>query len=187
MKRFVFLAVVGLMACGTNTHKMHSLSTNAIKKDSTKIVEVNEDSTINKKNPFGFNGIICDFSYRLNETNNDTLKSESNDIDTSKVYAITEQMPQFPGGNEKLLLYINKTLKYPEISQENGIQGIVVCRFIVTKNGKVERIEVLKSLDILCNKEAIRLVKSLPKFIPGKQDGINVNVWYTLPITFKLE
>lgn len=104
-----------------------------------------------------------------------------------KVYQVIEQMPQFPGGEGELLGYINKNIKYPVIAQENGIQGKVILRFVVSKTGMVDRVEVVRSLDPACDKEAIRVVKSLPKFIPGKQNGVNVAVWYTLPVTYKLE
>ncbi|MDR3651922.1 MAG: TonB family protein [Paludibacter sp.] len=104
-----------------------------------------------------------------------------------KVYTVIEQMPQFPGGEQELLNYINKNIKYPVIAQENGIQGKVILRFVVSKTGMVDRVEVIRSLDPACDKEAVRVVKSLPKFIPGKQNGVNVSVWYTLPVTYRLE
>lgn len=104
-----------------------------------------------------------------------------------KVYTVIEQMPQFPGGEGELLNYINKNIKYPVIAQENGVQGKVILRFVVSKSGTVDKVEVIRSLDPACDKEAIRVVKTLPRFIPGKQNGINVAVWYTLPVTYRLE
>lgn len=104
-----------------------------------------------------------------------------------KIYTVIEQMPVFPGGDEELLKYIGKNLKYPVIAQENGIQGKVVVRFEVTKTGAVDKAEVIRPLDPACDREAVRVVRTLPKFIPGRQNGANVNVWYTLPITFRLE
>jgi len=103
-----------------------------------------------------------------------------------KVYTVIEQMPVFPGGDAELLKYISKNLVYPPIAAENGVQGKVTLRFVVSKSGSVDKVEVVRSLDTACDKEAVRVVKSLPKFIPGKQNGVNVSVWYTLPITFKL-
>ena len=103
-----------------------------------------------------------------------------------KVFEFVEQKPQYPGGENELKNYISQKLKYPNIAKENGIQGRVVVRFIVTNIGKIERVEILKSLDPMCDKEAIRVVKSLPVFIPGKQNGVNVSVWYTIPVIFKL-
>ena len=115
------------------------------------------------------------------------VKQAVTQVEEEKVYQVIEQMPQFPGGEGELLGYINKNIKYPVIAQENGIQGKVILRFVVSKTGQVDRVEVVRSLDPACDKEAIRVVKSLPKFIPGKQNGVNVAVWYTLPVTYKLE
>ena len=103
-----------------------------------------------------------------------------------KTFIIVEQMPKYPGGEKELRNYISKKIKYPQIAKENGIQGKVIVRFVVTKTGQIERVEIVRPLDPMCDKEAIRVVRSLPTFIPGKQNGKNVNVWYTLPIIFKL-
>ena len=100
-------------------------------------------------------------------------------------YTMVEQMPQYPGGITELLKYIAKNLRYPVIAQENGIQGRVIVRFVVTATGTVEQVQVMRSLDPNCDKEAVRVVQSLPKWIPGKQNGSNVPVYYTVPITFK--
>ena len=116
----------------------------------------------------------------------DVKQQVTQDVE-EKVYTVIEQMPQFPGGEAELLGYIGKNLKYPVSAQENGIQGKVIVRFVVTKNGSVDKVEVVRQLDPACDREAIRVIRSLPKFIPGKQNGVNVSVWYTLPITFKLE
>ncbi len=116
----------------------------------------------------------------------DVKKNVTQD-EEEKVYQVIEQMPQFPGGEGELLSYINKNIKYPVIAQENGIQGKVILRFVVSKTGMVDKVEVVRSLDPACDKEAIRVVKTLPKFIPGKQNGVNVAVWYTLPVTYRLE
>lgn len=115
------------------------------------------------------------------------VKAKVTEIVEDKVYQVIEQMPQFPGGETELLKYVQSNIKYPVIAQENGIQGKVILRFVVSKSGMVDRVEVARSLDPACDKEAIRVVKTLPRFIPGKQNGVNVSVWYTLPVTYKLE
>jgi protein TonB len=115
------------------------------------------------------------------------VKQAVTQVEEEKVYQVVEQPPVFPGGDVELLKYISANIKYPVIAQENGIQGKVTLRFVVSKTGMVDRVEVVRSLDPACDKEAIRVVKSLPRFIPGKQNGINVPVWYTLPVTYKLE
>ena len=96
-------------------------------------------------------------------------------------------MPQFPGGDAALMKYLSNNINYPQIAMENGVQGRVIVQFVVTKNGTVGEVKVIRSVDRDLDKEAVRLCKSLPKFIPGKMNGQAVNVWYTLPITFKLQ
>lgn len=104
-----------------------------------------------------------------------------------KVFTAVEQMPQFPGGDGELLKHIQKNLKYPPVAMENNIQGRVVVQFVVTKTGKVGEVKVVRGKDPDLDKEAVRVVKTLPDFIPGKMNGQAVAVWYTLPITFKLQ
>ena len=113
--------------------------------------------------------------------------TQTPEVQKEEPYDMVEQMPQFPGGPAELLKYIAKNLKYPIIAQENGIQGKVILRFVVNAKGYVEDIKVLRSLDPYCDKEAVRVVKSLPQWIPGKQNGRNVPVYYTCPIVFKLQ
>lgn len=104
-----------------------------------------------------------------------------------KPFQSVEQMPQFPGGDAELLKYVSSNLRYPTIAAENGIEGLVVVRFVVNKDGVVSDAEVLRSLDPSCDKEAIRVVRSMPKWVPGKQNGRNVAVYYTLPVRFQLQ
>jgi len=104
-----------------------------------------------------------------------------------EVFTHVEQMPQFPGGDREMMDFLNKNIKYPVIAQEQGIQGTVVLRFVVGKTGEVSDVTVLRSLDPSCDKEAMRVVKSMPKFVPGKQNGNPVMVYYTLPVRFKLQ
>jgi len=114
-------------------------------------------------------------------------KSIKEKIDLKNVFTVVEQNPQFPGGDGELLKYISSHIVYPAVPLQNGVQGKVMIRFVVTKTGLVDNIEIIRSLDPACDKEAIRVIKTLPKFIPGKQNGKNVAVWYNLPITFKLD
>lgn len=104
-----------------------------------------------------------------------------------KVYTVVEQMPTFPGGENALLNYIASHIKYPSIALEQGVQGKVMLRFVVLPTGEVGDVQVLKSLDPYCDREAKRVIKSLPKFIPGKQQGRAVSVWYTCPVLFVIE
>ncbi len=108
-------------------------------------------------------------------------------VDDNKVFDVVEQKPQFPGGEAALLKYVAEHIRYPAMAQENNIHGRVVVQFVVTKTGAVGEVKVVRGKDPDLDKEAVRVVKSLPKFVPGKMNGHAVNVWYTLPIQFKLQ
>ena len=101
-------------------------------------------------------------------------------------YQAVEQMPQFPGGDAELMKYIQDHLKYPVIAAENGIQGRVIVRFVVSKTGEIQDVTVLRGVDSSLDKEAVRVIKSMPKWIPGKQNVNNVAVYFTVPVMFKL-
>lgn len=106
---------------------------------------------------------------------------------TGEVYTVAEQMPSFPGGENAMLNYIASHLRYPSVSEENGVQGLVMVRFVVLPSGEVGDVQVIKGLDRYCDREAVRVIKTLPKFIPGKQGGKPVAVWYTAPVQFVIE
>ena len=108
-------------------------------------------------------------------------------VEDNRVFDVVEQKPQFPGGDEALLKFVRDHLHYPPMAQENNIQGRVVVQFVVTKTGAVGDVRVVRGKDPDLDKEAVRVVKQLPKFIPGKMNGHAVNVWYTLPSQFKLQ
>ena len=104
-----------------------------------------------------------------------------------EVFRSVEQMPQFPGGEAALMKYLQSHINYPPMAAENTVQGRVVVQFVVDKTGKVGEVKVVRSVDKDLDKEAVRVCKSLPKFTPGRQNGQAVSVWYTLPVTFKLQ
>ena len=104
------------------------------------------------------------------------------------VFVVVESMPEFPGGQQALFKYLSENVKYPVIAQENGIQGRVICQFVVNKDGSIVDVEVVRSGgDASLDKEAIRVIKSMPKWKPGKQRGKPVRVKYTVPVNFKLQ
>ena len=105
----------------------------------------------------------------------------------TKVFDVVEQMPSFPGGDAELMKFLNTHIKYPVVAEENGIQGRVVATFVVERDGSISDVKVIKSVDPSLDKEAIRVLKSMPKWIPGKQNGSAVRVKYTVPVTFKLQ
>lgn len=103
------------------------------------------------------------------------------------VYSAVEQMPQFPGGEAALMKYLESHIKYPPEAAKNGIEGKVIVQFVVKKDGSVGDAHIVRSVDKDLDKEAIRVVKTLPNFTPGRQNGKEVDVWYTLPVPFKLK
>jgi periplasmic protein TonB len=102
------------------------------------------------------------------------------------VLTSVEEMPQFPGGEEELIRFIGENLKYPAVALEMGVEGRVIVRFVVSKTGEVTNIVINRSLDASCDKEALRVIRMMPKWIPGRQNGRTVSVYYTVPIVFKL-
>ena len=104
-----------------------------------------------------------------------------------EVLTVAAKMPEFPGGNKELMRYICSNLRYPPFAQDNKISGRVIVQFVVEKDGSIGDVKVVRAVHQILDQEAIRLCKSLPKFIPGHNaNGYPVRVWYTLPITFKL-
>jgi TonB family protein len=119
----------------------------------------------------------------------DSIRKAKPDIDKpdkNGIYYVVEKMPQFPGGESELMNYIAKSIKYPADAQAKGIQGRIITRFVVNKQGKVEQAEIIRGVDLSCDNEALRVINAMPQFIPGEQNGEKVSVYYTLPITFKL-
>ena len=103
------------------------------------------------------------------------------------IFVDYEQQPQFPGGETALLKYLQENIKYPPKALKDSIQGRVVVQFVVDKAGSVGEVKVVRSVDKDLDEEAVRIVKTLPKFFPARQNGQAIAVWYTLPVTFKLQ
>jgi len=112
---------------------------------------------------------------------------EEEEEEEAQVFFIVEDMPEFPGGEMALRTYIANAIKYPVIAQENGIQGKVYVTFVVGKDGSVSNASIARGVDPSIDKEALRVINSLPKWKPGKQRGKPVNVSYTVPINFQLQ
>jgi periplasmic protein TonB len=107
--------------------------------------------------------------------------------DGDEIFVIVENMPEFPGGELALRKHLNRAIKYPSIAQENGIQGKVIVNFVVDKDGNVSNAKIARGVDPSIDKEALRVVMSLPKWKPGMQRGKAVRVSYTVPISFQLQ
>ena len=108
-------------------------------------------------------------------------------VEETKVFDVVEQMPSFKGGDAALMEWLSKNIKYPVVAEENGIQGRVVATFVVERDGSITDVKIVKSVDPSLDKEAVRVLKAMPKWIPGKQNGQAVRVKYTVPVTFRLQ
>ena len=106
---------------------------------------------------------------------------------STKVFDVVEEMPSFPGGNGALMSYLNSNTKYPVVAQENGVQGRVIISFVVERDGSISDVKVARSVDPSLDREAQRVVKSMPRWTPGKQNGQTVRVKYTVPVVFRLQ
>ena len=127
----------------------------------------------------GKNGVI------IIETKN--AESAETEEETFQVFLVVEEMPEFPGGMAECMNFLGKNLKYPAEAQKNGIQGRVIVSFIITDEGDIKDPVVVGGVDPLLDAEALRLIKLMPKWKPGKQRGKAVNVKFTLPIQFRLQ
>ena len=163
-----------------------------IKKDE----EVKEDQEIKSQDELQeTNTAIGAFNVEGNdEAEGEVLKAkeviaepEPPKVEETKVFDVVEEMPQFPGGQAALLEYLAKNIKYPVVAEENGVQGRVIVTFVVERDGSITDVKVVKSVDPSLDKEATRVVKSMPKWQPGKQNGSAVRVKYTVPVQFRLQ
>lgn len=112
---------------------------------------------------------------------------EEEDVEEQQIFQVVEEMPEFPGGVAECLKFLAKNIKYPTIAQENGVQGRVIVQFVVNQDGSIVDPLVVRSVDPYLDKEALRVIKMMPKWKPGKQRGKAVRVKYTVPVTFKLQ
>ena len=112
---------------------------------------------------------------------------EEEEVEEQQIFQVVEEMPEFPGGMAECLKFLAKNIKYPTIAQENGVQGRVIVQFVVNKDGTIVDPVVVRSVDPYLDKEALRVIKAMPKWKPGKQRGKAVRVKYTVPVTFRLQ
>ena len=112
---------------------------------------------------------------------------EEEEVEEQQIFQVVEEMPEFPGGMAECLKFLAKNIKYPTIAQENGVQGRVIVQFVVNQDGSIVDPLVVRSVDPYLDKEALRVIKMMPKWKPGKQRGKAVRVKYTVPVTFKLQ
>jgi TonB family protein len=153
-------------------------------------------STMPKWTPGEQNGKAVSVKYtvpiifRLPKENKDAQaepKPAVGNTSNEPIFTIVEEMPQFPGGTEALLQYLSKKIKYPTDAVEHGIQGRVTCGFVVERDGTLNDIQILRGVDPSLDAEAVRVIQSMPKWIPGKQRSVPVPVKYSVPVTFRLQ
>ena len=105
----------------------------------------------------------------------------------TKIFTVVEQMPMYPGGDAALMGYLRDNIKYPTVAAENGVQGRVVVGFVVERDGSITDVNILRGVDPSLDREAMRVVKSMPRWNPGKQNGSAVRVKYQVPVSFRLQ
>lgn len=115
------------------------------------------------------------------------IVEEEEEIFEEEIFTIVEKMPEFPGGTEKLFKYLGKNIEYPPMAKDAGIKGKVYVTFVVDKDGSITDVKILRGIGGGCDEEAVRVVKSMPRWSPGKQRGKSVRVQYNLPINFILK
>lgn len=113
--------------------------------------------------------------------------TENKDVKNEPVYTVVEVMPGFPGGKDELIKYLSSNIQYPESAKKNGIQGTSFISFTVMKDGSIDDVALLRGFNEACDNEALRVVKEMPDWEPGKQDGKHVNTKFNIPIRFKLD
>ena len=132
-------------------------------------------------------GAIMPTPYNSHKVQRDKTKKDNEKKNDDTIYRSVEQMPRFSGGEAALMKYINSHIKYPPAAAMNKIEGNVILQFVVKKDGSIGEVKVVRSVEKGLDREAVRVIKSLPKFTPSRHNGEAVNVWYTLPVPFKLK
>ena len=115
------------------------------------------------------------------------VEVEEEDVEEQQIFQVVEEMPEFPGGMAECMKFLSKNIKYPTISQENGVQGRVIVQFVVNRDGSIVDPVVVRGVDPYLDKEALRVIQMMPKWKPGKQRGKAVRVKYTVPVMFRLQ
>ena len=126
-------------------------------------------------------------TYTPTNSSTSTNSSSSSSSSSTTIFEIAEQMPKFPGGDTALMQYIASHVNYPTVAAENGVQGKVIVGFVVETDGSVSDVKILRSVDPSLDKEAMRVIMSMPKWTPGKQDGKAVRVKMQCPVIFRMQ
>ena len=185
--RLKYLYVLPLAAIAVTAFARPEISEKA---DEVSAVKVNDLANFMQENVLGDtikvlkDTVKVSESEKKEETGIGGRVSEDNEV---VIFEVVEQMPEFPGGQASLLKYLATRIKYPAIAQENGIQGRVSCSFVVDTDGSLKNIEVIRGIDPSLDREAVRVIREMPKWNPGVQNNMAVAVKYTVPVTFRLQ
>jgi len=114
-------------------------------------------------------------------------KAKEREEEEEEIFVVVENQPEFPGGQAAMMKFLSENIKYPVIAQENGIQGRVICNFVVERDGSITDVQIVRGVDPSLDKEAVRVIQSMPKWKPGMQRGKPVRVRFTLPVVFRLQ
>lgn len=166
LKYLLFLPTALLLATACNNKTEQEVVTVRDKEGTREVVMDKEDAD------------------KLFDTSNAPEKVAADD---PEIYDMVEQRPMFPGGDLAMVEYLQKNIKYPQDAQQNDKQGVVVCQFVITSEGKIGDVKVMRSVYPSLDEEAVRVIKAMPTWTPGKQDGQAVNVRFTLPVRFHLK
>ena len=159
-------------------------------------IQIVEDPAIEVRTAEETNSITPDIAARVEDTGtedvvgvtrSDVVIEPAQPAENEMIFTAVEQMPTFPGGDSEMMKFIASNINYPTIAAENEVQGTVLLQFAVMKDGSIGEIKVVRSRDRDLDREAIRVVRSFPRFNPGLHNGEPVNCWFTIPIRFKLQ
>lgn len=177
-----FIALLSLLLCvipNENVFAQKKYTRKKIKQAKTEQKDERQVGAVNYD--IGTDDIVLPSRY------NDNLRTKDSKIEKDEIFSSAAHMPSFPGGDKALMDYLSENLRYPKDAADKNIQGKVIVQFQVTKKGRIGEVKIARGIHPSLDREAIRVCKSIPKFNPGRNaKGDPVNVWYTLPITFKL-
>jgi TonB family protein len=175
---------LGLTSCSTKTENRQNIETTKKSKESIQPKSSKEHLIKSSRNIKS----ITQPKDTAESTTTCYITIEQSDIlDKNGIYNVAEQSPKFPGGDTALMNFLEKQIKYPSNESLSNINGKVICGFIVNKDGSISDITIYRSLDPILDSIAVKAIKAMPKFIPGKQNGLAVRVQYTLPIIFRTQ
>lgn len=171
-------------ANNSNEKEAAESALNSLKQEALRVVNAMPDWTPGKQRGVNVN---VQYTLPINFVLQGKSKDKSSTSDKDQIFMVVETMPIFPGGDKELFKFLGQNIRYPVEAQKKGIQGRVLCQFVIDKDGSIDDIKVVKSVDINLDAEAMRVISVMPKWTPGKQRGEVVRVKYTLPVNFKLD